>query len=76
MFSEASLNIVLQILFPPLRFAQGEENEELYSLNQVYQRTPAALEFLFDKSIRMDWDQSNENRIVVVTDLRYTKWNG
>lgn len=49
----------------------GQENDhETYSLKQVYKNTPAVLEFLFDKSIEIDMENSNERRIEFKTDTR------
>lgn len=37
----------------------------------MYKFTPGALEFLFDKSLSVNCEESNELRVIVETELRY-----
>lgn len=56
-------------------FISNDDHQSIYSLKAVYENVPGALEFLFTKSIKIDMENSNENRIVFWTDLRYEKKN-
>lgn len=53
-------------------FISKSKDQYIHSLKEVYEYTPGALVFLFNKSVTIDMKNSNENVMEFTADLRYT----
>ncbi|CAL8109377.1 unnamed protein product [Orchesella dallaii] len=72
--STKTANVILRNLFEAkpnfdIWFIGKDLLPNIYSLKQVYKNAPEALEFLFDRSIRIDLEKSDERRVEFTTNI-------